>query len=250
MLCPVCSDPLAEKAIPTKGGGVLNLQACQTCGGIWTDHGVANRLTPKQAEAVASHLKNTPGMKLTDPVCTRCGLAMKKINIASVPPDVTAYACPNCQANWFPAGELSRLRKAQWLKLEYLKAFNIPFASFSSVLLPIVIISLLGLSAIFTAQKLNQPVKTTTLAEEPVRDLQVSPLTSDAVKITFFTKQPARSFLKFVINGESGRLTISNQPGRYHEIQVSGVKPGDLFQISLEPESGQPFSTEPKPFIQ
>lgn len=249
MLCPVCSDPLNPTIIPTKGGGRLKLETCQTCGGIWSEHGVANRLTPEQAEGMATHLKSTAGVSALDPVCNRCGVAMSKVNIESVPPDVLVFSCPKCQANWFPTGQLPKLRKAQWLKLEYLKAFNIPFASFSSVLLPVLMTALLGIGALYTARLITQPTKLPLQAEETLQDFQINQTGKDSFKISFQTPEPAKSYLKFVIRGKPGRLTISAEPQRFHEIQVSGITERDLYQVSLEPIKGKPFSTSPQSFF-
>jgi Zn-finger nucleic acid-binding protein len=249
MICPACGDPLENKHIPTKGGGKLNLKVCKTCGGTWADQGVANRLTPQQAESLANQLRTMPGLKLTDPVCSRCGIPMEKLRAESIPPDVIVYGCPKCGGNWFPAGELSRLRKAQWLKLEYLKAFNIPFGSFATVLLPILLLGVLSLGVFYTARKMSQPTYLTSQAEDVIRNLEVEAPAANSVKISFFTNKPSKSYLKFVIGGQSGRLTISDSPRRYHEIQVSNIARGDLFQISLEPKDAQPFSTSPQPFI-
>lgn len=249
MICPACGDPLEDKHIPTKGGGRLNLKICKTCRGILADQGVANRLSPQQAEDLADHLRTTPGLKLADPVCSRCGAPMEKLGVESIPPDVVVYGCPKCGANWFPAGQLARLRKAQWLKLEYLKAFNIPFGSFATVLLPLLLLGIVSLGVFYTARKMSQPTSLTSQAGELIRDLAVEATAENSVKISFFTHKPAKSYLKFVIGGRSGRLTISDQPRRYHEIQVSNITRDDLFQISLEPEGAQPFSTSPQPFI-
>lgn len=88
MKCPLCDEDMARKEIND-----IEIDYCETCGGVWLNGGELEGLTGLNA-------KQSRVMK-----CSDCGnpMSIKRIR------DVEVDFCSACDAVWLDAGELEKL---------------------------------------------------------------------------------------------------------------------------------------------
>jgi len=135
MNCPKCGNVLISKTVKTAASGSIEVDLCETCGGVYFDRGEVNRITKQDADRLSNtHTHGT--MHDGTNHCPKCGASLERYWGESVPSDVYVLRCPDCSGTWFSHDELQKFKDAQSAKINYFRTWKIPLSSLSSVLIP------------------------------------------------------------------------------------------------------------------
>lgn len=229
MRCPNCETLLYSKKVEAQDGKALLIDYCANCGGIWFDHWEANRISVKAASLLVQHLakhsQTTP--VLADTLrCPHCHVKLDTLRGENVPLNCTVFYCPNCYGNWFPKGEIVNFKKAQETKLKYFKTWRIPLVSAFSILLPVFLIVIVGISIPLTVYLVQRRQEQRTFAQDYVRTLSVYPLNPTSVLIAWRTVTPMPTELEYGRDQFSmRRVSVSVAPNTFHQVTLINLQP-------------------------
>ncbi len=116
MYCPRCKTELVNKTV-IDFKYVLNIDYCDTCGGIWLDNGELERLE-KTIEPTFYEIRKIPGPETQQEVikCPSCD-SPKELLKAQHQRDkhVIVDFCTHCKGFWLDTGEIEAIRKENWV---------------------------------------------------------------------------------------------------------------------------------------
>jgi Zn-finger nucleic acid-binding protein len=116
MNCPRCQTELVNKTI-LDFKYFLNIDYCDTCGGIWLDNGELKRLE-KTIEPVFYEIRIIPGNReqfrpIKCPSCANPEVLQKMQHRRDT--HVIVDFCPVCTGFWLDTGEIEAIRKENWV---------------------------------------------------------------------------------------------------------------------------------------
>lgn len=240
--CPKCGSVLTTKTVKTAASGSIEVDLCETCGGVYFDRGEVNRISKNDADQL-SHLKTHGSPHDGTNRCPKCGASLERYWGESVPSDVYVLRCPDCSGTWFSHDELKKFKEAQNAKINYFKTWKIPLSSLSSVLIPIALLVVLTGSTFIVVDQVKTRQRTASYA----RDILTAPSVvksedGKSLTIIFTTKENATTEL--LINGYQGyegitTLPISMKPKTAHQIQLKNVEPGQIYFYRIHVLTGE-----------
>lgn len=242
MNCPKCGNTLATKTVKTAASGSIEVDLCETCGGVYFDRGEVNRITKTDADRLSN--THTHGV-MHDGTnrCPKCGASLERYWGESVPSDVYVLRCPDCSGTWFTQDELEKFKEAQSAKINYFRTWKIPLSSLSSVLIPIALFVVLTGSTLIVADQVRNQQRTASYAREVLTNPAV--IRGDdgqSLTLVFTTKEKATTTL--LINGYQGyegvtTLPISTTPKTAHQITLRNLGSGQTYFYRIHVVTGE-----------
>ncbi len=140
MRCPNCKETMQfvshDKQV---------LLHCTNCGCSFFDQNVINRITPQTTEQLSKD-RQISEISSKQKFCPRDQSPLKPFESEAIPPNVTLLQCEKCKGIFVYPEDLVQFKKAQQVKVDYFKLWNIPFPSIYTiaVLSAIIFISVLS----------------------------------------------------------------------------------------------------------
>ncbi len=239
MFCPECNHQLSPITVPTRGNALV-LDYCGQCGGIWTDHAETNFFESTDLATVEAILPKNPTKELNGTLtCPHDKTLLEQMEHESVPMGVTVRHCPTCGGNWFPSGELKKFKKAQQVKLDYHKTWNIPLHSIYAILLPTLVLAVLVSGLIGGVISLNRQQSGFIQAEELISTPSVILIPNKAILVIFATQKPATASLTYWVDEtQKETIEVSLKLQSAHEVQIpfTDMTRSMQYQISVSLE--------------
>jgi Zn-finger nucleic acid-binding protein len=240
--CPKCGSVLTTKKVKTAASGSIDVDFCETCGGVYFDRGEINRISKEDAEKL-SHSETHGTPRDGSNRCPKCGASLERYWGESVPSDVYVLRCPDCSGTWFTKAELTKFKDAQSAKINYFRTWKIPLSSLSSVLIPVALFVVLTGSTLIVADQVQRRQQTTSNAQEMMTNPSViKGENGSSVTVVFTTQKDATT--QFLINGYQGHdgvttLPISVKPKKTHEVTLTGLIPGQTYFYRIHVITGE-----------
>jgi Zn-finger nucleic acid-binding protein len=112
MLCPVDKTEMHRVKIISHYGQPIELDQCDSCGGIWFDKAELFRARQDEAEKIEAlntdMLKNPSMMENSRLICPRDQTALYRFTDRYFPKDIILARCPACEGIWLNRGLFSR----------------------------------------------------------------------------------------------------------------------------------------------
>jgi hypothetical protein len=188
-------------------------------------------------------------MPVSTPTCPVCAKPLERATGENIPEQVHIYNCPDSHGYFFPAGQLAAFKKAQAVKIEYHKLWNVPLPSVKGVLLTGMIILVLtgGLVAGFIGLSNRQTTSSQAqglLTSQYVRALPTSK------SVLFSAQTPYDADLTLHIpslnNFEKAFVTMDH---RTHSVIVTGIPPGTYRYYYVITINGEGIQSESYMFV-
>ena len=110
MKCPLCEVDLKQSGDSDRSEyGLVKVDLCPQCQGIWLDRGELNRLDDSVWTDVEEHRFHTVEGDHNQVTCPRCNTASVPVSPADAE-ELILDRCPSCQGFWLDRGELDRVR--------------------------------------------------------------------------------------------------------------------------------------------
>jgi Zn-finger nucleic acid-binding protein len=106
MQCPVCNAELRQTDLGEYGLVVLDV--CPQCQGIWFDKGELDRLDGSVWVNVEEHTFHEVEGDHKKATCPRCNVSLEPLSPHDVE-DLIVDRCPSCEGFWLDKGELARI---------------------------------------------------------------------------------------------------------------------------------------------
>ncbi len=185
MSCPNCGELM--KSIVRDGRTVFH---CSTCGANFFEDNDINRISVESAQRLAEdkYLKILPHVSALKK-CPKDGSVMQAvINSEAIPRSVTLFHCRQCNGVFAGADELVHFKKAQHVKIDYFKVWEMPLPHLKSVLI-IFVFALLTGSVYFGVNSLYHSASYKSEASELIQKITLYP-SGRYILISFKTKTP------------------------------------------------------------
>jgi hypothetical protein len=232
MNCPHCQSPLGNIEISTSDGQSHTVSECLNCGGHFLPAYLSNFLTIETARNLDSVLPKNQTVPTTSPVCPQCGQTMPGIKDDAVPQTVTIFTCPNGHGDFYPKNQLLLFKEAQQAKIYYHKVWGIPLKSAFAILIPLFVV----FTAVTILPTIIKEVGTTQenriKASEILTSPLITPISSSQVLISFSTKNPTKTSIKFT-EGLDKTFQTSTAPQTNHLQSVDGLVSGTLYKYVI-----------------
>ncbi len=241
MLCPECNHPLLPIEVKSLTQNV-QLDYCGSCGGVWTDSGEINFIDEKELAAVAGLLPKFPvHSQIQYNLCPRDRATLAIFKAESIPVNLDVLRCPTCGGLWFPDSNILKFKKAQEVKLNYFKAWNIPLPSIYAILLPAFLLVILGASLFATISGINQGQDIRSRAHDLISKPIILHPAQDQIVINFTTEKDSVTKIKYWINpDEAIEIPVSSTAQKSHTIILRNLEVDKSYSFQLlitEPES-------------
>lgn len=248
MFCPSCGNLLQALEVTTNSGGKFAVDHCGHCGGTWFDPYEINRIPYHEVTRLAhlTVLPKKPAAQTAKPLCPHCHKVLSSFQCDIVPHGVRLLRCTSCHGIWAAQKVLEEFKKQQEKTVAEYKTSKVAFPSLSVVFIPALFIVLLFLSTFMTVTSLREAREGRIKAAELISQLQVTPISSTSVSLTFQTKLPVKSKIAFGPSTlEMTTRIISSQPTTDHRLLTTNLVPNTvyLYRITLEDENGRSFTT-------
>ncbi|MBI4130308.1 zf-TFIIB domain-containing protein [Candidatus Roizmanbacteria bacterium] len=237
ILCPNCNSVLHSKQIHTVAAGSIEVDVCESCGGVFFDAGEINRISEAAAEKLGQVQHVPLRTKKGSGNCPRCGASLSRYWGESVPNDVYILRCPECRGTFLPSKELMKFKRAQEAKIDYFRTWKIPLHSLSAVLIPLALFVVLTGVGFITVSQVQKTKQLETRAHEVLRaPLLIRGTDGQSATIFFTTTEPAKSKLIFYYQKPFGKteLAVSETPQTSHQIELEGLTAGSTYQYQIE----------------
>ncbi len=234
LICPDCNNLLNEETIPTDApNGIVQIDRCPNCGGVWFDHYEINRIPTYYAIKLSNEPVIGEKVLIGRGLCPHCSVKLEKLTAESLSEKSHVMKCPHCQGHWVSKKELVQVKKHQDQLLSAFKKINIPLPSIYAVAIPILLV---GLTAVLIPAAINEQhtqnnIRANQIMTAPVvipleitgnaRDILVSFSTAKPVTSTIVLKAPERAQVL--------TLTINQTPSLLHTIKLTGLFPGTTY---------------------
>jgi Zn-finger nucleic acid-binding protein len=108
MFCPVDKTEMHRVKIVSHYGQPIELDQCESCGGIWFDQSELFRAKQGEAEKIealnADVLKNPSMIENSTLVCPRDKTVLHRFTDRYFPKDIILARCPTCEGIWLNRG--------------------------------------------------------------------------------------------------------------------------------------------------
>lgn len=246
LICPNCSHNLTPITVKPDPSSSLELDHCYYCGGVWFDHYEINRIKIDQAKRLAEHKKSTDQKYTSTNLCPRDSTKLIQKTGESIPQNVLVSSCPTCGGNFVTIKDLVQLKKAQKIRLDYFKTWNIPLPALSSILIPLFLFSV-AIGAVFiTVRNVEKTQEARIKAEEIISTPTIVVTSQESVLVSFTTTVPVNSTIVYKAEYESEPITtpVSLENNTNHLISLNNLKPNTTYTLKIYiDENGEVISS-------
>lgn len=240
--CPKCGSVLTQKTVSTAGSGSIEVDFCESCGGVYFDRGEINRISQGEVTKLG-HIKTHNTSHQGTNRCPKCGASLERYWGEAVPSDVYVLRCPDCSGTWFSHQDLKKFKTAQEHKINYFRTWKIPLSSLSSVLIPIALFVVLTGSTLIVVEQIKNTQDSRIFAQDILTTPSVVAADNrTTATIIFTTKVKAESDI--VISGLIGPdditvLPVSAQPKTAHRVTIRNLLPGKRYAYRIHILTGE-----------
>lgn len=107
--CPNDGTGLVPVQARSPQGAAIILDQCGCCGGIWFDKWELFRVDAGRVKELAAvdvdSLRCPVGKPVAEPVCPRCGEALRRFSDPHIPANIQMLICEGCEGFWLNHGE-------------------------------------------------------------------------------------------------------------------------------------------------
>lgn len=240
MRCPNCLEVMEAHVFD--GQNVLH---CPNCGTSFFEENGINRISLSSAKELIADKKGL-FEPATQKLCPKDNTLFQEFRSDAVPPTVKLLKCATCQGILVYPEDLLIFKKAQNIKLEFYKTWQIPLPPLKHVLV-LSFLAVVGASLFGGFFAFTNSTPQSTHAEDLVKN--VSAVKSGRfVLITFKTQTALKSQIVIIdkTTGEQVVKIISSTPKTIHYLTTTDISPKDDvdYQIILSDESGKQFTTQ------
>lgn len=238
-----CPNDDADLLNQTKqhDGLTITYAVCPACHGSWLDAFNANYL--KTEDIMRSPRLHSMKTAIEHPFCPICQVGLKIYRGQNIPEAVRAWNCPNGHGYFFPEAQLFAFKKAQEAKINYLKLWNIPLASVSSVLLAsITFIAAVGV--LTTYFEMQQRQTTVLQAQNVIRQNQAF-VSGTSVILSVTTTVPA----DVVVHLDTVERPMESKDRTLHSLLLTNLTSGTYTYYYTFSVQGKPARSDPYFFI-
>lgn len=231
MSCPDCEREMVIVALGTSPP--VRLDACSSCGGVWTDQSEANFI---QKSDLAALPHTTQTVTPTSRLCPKDQTPLTRFFAESIPEHVAIYQCETCGGNWFPAGNLQKFKKAQSAKLSFFKTWRIPLTSAYAILLPVLLLFIITGGLFITVRSIQEEQQIESQASGLIGKPVVRSISPTEVFISFTTQKPVTSSISYWITSvDKKTIPISSTPQTTNIARLSNLSKDAhyFYQITL-----------------
>jgi Zn-finger nucleic acid-binding protein len=115
MLCPNDRTEMHQVKIVAHYGGLIIVDQCEKCGGIWFDESELFRAKQGEAEKIEvlnTEILRTPStIENSNLICPRDDTAMHQFTDRYFPQDIVLVRCPSCHGIWFNRGMFTKYQQ-------------------------------------------------------------------------------------------------------------------------------------------
>jgi Zn-finger nucleic acid-binding protein len=245
MRCPNGDSELVSHTTEGEHNLTVAYSTCPVCTGTWTDSFAANfiKLPPRGDEALP------PGAAGPPPVCPVCTKPLIRATGENIPDHVIVYTCPEGHGYFFPAGQLAAFKKAQTVKIEYHKLWNVPLSSVKSVLLSVLLVLVLtgGLVTGFFALQSRQ---TTSSQAQGLLKSQRARITATSHSVLMSAQTQYDAVLTVHIPSFNNFVSeLQSTDHRTHTITINNIPSGNYRYYYVISVGGEGVQSESYTFI-
>lgn len=235
MYCPLCQSKLETKTTKTKTNPEALILYCQNCAGHWFPRWLANDISPSEANSLEKNLPQQSSFN--QPAFLRCPECQQRLSLIkddSVPNYTHIYTCPQGHGNFFPHLELSKFKKAQEAKINYLELWGVPVKSIFSVLLPVLLIVFTAAAIPLTLKETQTTKENRTKANEFFQTPVFTKVPPDSIAISFQTYTPGSSSISLLKDKQLLRtIDVSLTPKTSHNLVINNLDKESNYSIII-----------------
>lgn len=226
MHCPAGDNILISKS-PKHDGLSLHYLVCPGCGGHWLSTFDVNYI---RSIDLPDDLA-IKGQAFRSYDCPQCRLVLERATGDNVPPDVSAFHCPDGHGYFFPAGELKKFKEAQETKIAYHQRWQIPLASVASAMLMTIFGLILSAGLIAGVIEGQKQQTITSQAEETITS-QKAYVDTRHQSVTIIALTSEEVALTVVVDGQEYPMLAPDAPpagglGKSHVVRITNISPGE-----------------------
>lgn len=220
---------------------------CFNCGtSFFEDNGI-NRITSTTAQALSTERTISIPRNSNVKKCPRDFNDLYAITHSeAVPSSITLYSCPRCHGILAEPDDLLKFKKAQAIKIDYLKIWEQPLGSLKTVF-AVFIFFFMSAALLWGFNTVQQRQSLKSEASELIKQVAVTK-TGPYIFLSFKTKQKVTSeiVMKNLTQNTTTILPISTTPSNTHSIAITSPAPSVqiTFHINLRNQSGGTAQTE------
>lgn len=236
LLCPKCNHNLTPLTVKPDINSTLELDHCYFCGGVWFDHFEINRIKFEEAQKLAQHKKSSNEEKYNGKnSCPRDNTKLIQKTGESVPQNVTVLSCPTCGGNFVAQKDLLNLKKAQKIRLDYFKTWNIPLPALSSILISIILFTFAVGGVFLTVRNVEKSKEARIKAQEIIGTPTIVVSSRNSVLVSFTTNIPVTSSVVYKSKEEAEPHTIpvSMERTTNHTITLLNLEPQTSYTLKI-----------------
>ncbi len=228
-----------------------NVLHCLNCGGSFFIENGINRLSLKNARQLNED-KQTDDITVGDKFCPKDFSLLSAItNDEAIPQDVTLLRCPTCFGIFVYPEDLVKFKRAQGIKIEYLKTWHHPFSPLKTVLV-LSFVLIMSTAILLSFNALEHGFSPQPQAADLLKKVVISS-SGHYIFINWQTTTPLRSQIVFIDKSRKISLTktVSQTPTTSHTLIVTELDPTDnlYYQIILYDRAAVPIKTHIKKLL-
>ena len=245
MSCPNCGE-LMKSAV--RDGRTVS--HCSTCGATFFEDNDINRISVESAQRLAEDkYLNTLVRSSALKKCPKDGSVMQAVmNSEAIPRSVTLFHCKQCNGVFAGPDELLHFKRAQHVKIDYFKVWEMPLPRLKSVLI-IFVFALLSGSVYFGVNSLYHSASYRSEASELIQKVNLYS-SGRYILISFKTKTPFTSeiILQDQTNDEKIIMPLMKTLSTSHVATLTDINKAHsfTFKIRLTDKDGKSVETEEK----
>lgn len=224
MNCPNGDGRMLKHTRTDDAGYHITYYACRSCGAIWVEPFSANQLRAR--DIVKKRKTKRPDGHPTIPSCPVCTQHLTHARGDNIPPAIAAWRCPDGHGYYFDEDEFVTFKKAQTVKLQYHKMWQVPLGSPAQILLTSLILLVLagGMIAGFRATQQQQTTRSYARGEIAKQQAIINPYVGSAtLAVTTTTEKQVFLRIKGISDTDINLTTTDNL---VHVVTLHDVKPG------------------------
>lgn len=224
MDCPRGDGVLKDYKRRDEKGLVVRYQRCPTCGGHWASAFDANYAKYADLDDKPPAASNDDR---TTPACPVCKKPLQEARGENIPPQVTVLRCNAGHGYFFPAGELSKFKKAQEAKINYFQLWQLPLSSVAGTLLTALVGIILSLGLIVGVISTQKKQITVPKAQSVITE-QRAYTTAGTRAVTIVARTSVETALTLFLNTPGGfESRMDTLDRRTHILRIDNVPSGD-----------------------
>lgn len=234
--CPRCFHSLTPLTIKTNENGKIDIDHCYFCGGVWLDHFEINRIPGNLPQLKVKSLSDDEISKIKSQfLCPRDNSKLKSIRADSIPSNVEVLTCEKCSGNFLTSKALKRLKKAQKIKLNYFKTWNIPLPQLSAVMIPAIVLFAVTAGIFITVKYTKDQQEVRIKAKELIGEPTITVDADNSVLITFSTSIPVTSSISYrqITDKEEHIIPVSTAKASNHFILIRNLPSAKTYILKI-----------------